>query len=135
MDSSEASRVESAASSSRARTQDKPANKKTTMECDSTTDSTAAPTRKSKSAVGEQGSSGTAAKEYEVEDILDHMVVQDKSFFLVKWKNYDQDSNSWESRDDLTNCKRAIANYFKRSLTNYENLKKQESQQASSNKQ
>ncbi|RZF40080.1 hypothetical protein LSTR_LSTR002483 [Laodelphax striatellus] len=80
----------------------------------------AVPTSKSKSAAGEPVATGGTG-EYEVEDILDHMKVHDKTLFLVKWKNYGHESNSWECREDLTNCKLAISKYFRRALINYEN--------------
>lgn len=53
--------------------------------------------------------------EYEVESILDHRLVGNgkrrKSQFLVRWKGYGPEHNSWEPEAHLTRCKEAIREY------------------------
>lgn len=43
-------------------------------------------------------------KLYEVEEILDERLVENKREFLVKWKNYPPSKNSWEPVENLTRC-------------------------------
>lgn len=51
--------------------------------------------------------------EYEIEDILDHKVVRKVRKYLVKWKDYSEEYNSWESENDIF-AKEAIENYWKK---------------------
>lgn len=41
---------------------------------------------------------------YEVEAILDHRKKGRRVEFLVKWKGYDNEHNTWEPKTNLTNC-------------------------------
>ena len=51
--------------------------------------------------------------EYEVEKILDKRIHQRRIQYLVKWKGYDDSENTWESLDNLQNCKKTIKEYEK----------------------
>jgi chromobox protein 5 len=33
---------------------------------------------------------------YEVERVVDHQVIDDQDHYLIKWKNYSDDHNTWE---------------------------------------
>jgi hypothetical protein len=47
-------------------------------------------------------------EEYEIEKILDYKAVKERnqinSYYLVKWKNYGEESNSWEPIENLENA-------------------------------
>lgn len=38
---------------------------------------------------------------YEVEKVLAHSLIEGKDHYLVKWKNYPHDDNSWEPTSNL----------------------------------
>jgi hypothetical protein len=42
-------------------------------------------------------------KEYKVEQVLDMQIVNNQSFYLIKWKGYDTSKNTWEPINNLTN--------------------------------
>lgn len=52
---------------------------------------------------------GTAA--YEVESIIDSEARGSIKFYLVKWKGYDMDHNSWEPVQNLGLCSSMIEEY------------------------
>jgi histone-lysine N-methyltransferase SUV39H len=53
--------------------------------------------------------------EYEVERIVDHRKVQNgRIHYLVKWKDWPKESNTWEPEENLTNCKQMLINYNKK---------------------
>jgi hypothetical protein len=43
--------------------------------------------------------------EFEVEEILDKQREDGQLWYLVKWKNYDTDANSWEPIENLIHCR------------------------------
>jgi histone-lysine N-methyltransferase SUV39H len=49
--------------------------------------------------------------EYEVERILDHRKGQNGVHYLVKWKGWPKESNTWEPEENLTNCTQVLRNY------------------------
>jgi hypothetical protein len=54
-------------------------------------------------------------EEYEVEDILDMRVgPKGKEVFLVKWKGYPDYDSTWQSRDDLANAPKKLAEFEKK---------------------
>jgi len=57
------------------------------------------------------GRSNESPQVYEVEDILDEAISKGRKFYLVKWKGYTEDHNSWEPKANLAGCKRALAAY------------------------
>ncbi|ALC49479.1 CG8289 [Drosophila busckii] len=52
-------------------------------------------------------------KEYEVEAIIGHKTQRGESYFLVHWKGYDKDADSWEPEAEL-NCDDLIQEYRKK---------------------
>ena len=51
--------------------------------------------------------------EFEVEKILDMRVRRKKRFFLVKWKGFSNEENTWEPESNL-NCPELLSDYFKK---------------------
>jgi hypothetical protein len=49
-------------------------------------------------------------KEWEVEYVVDKKIdsKSQETSYLVKWKNYPEDSNTWEPEANLGNCQRVI---------------------------
>jgi 5-bromo-4-chloroindolyl phosphate hydrolysis protein len=47
---------------------------------------------------------------YKVERILDHKLISRKIYFLIKWKDYYNDENSWESAANID--PKLIENYW-----------------------
>ncbi|OHT11259.1 hypothetical protein TRFO_19354 [Tritrichomonas foetus] len=55
--------------------------------------------------------SGIEEGEYIVEKIVNHMFRNDKCYFLLKWKGYDDVDNTWEEESSL-NCPDLLAEYI-----------------------
>jgi len=51
-------------------------------------------------------------EEYVVEEILDSHLRHNKLEFLVKWKGYTNENNSWEPEDNCRNACNAIAAFY-----------------------
>jgi hypothetical protein len=52
--------------------------------------------------------------EYEIEQLVNHKTVEGKDFYLVRWKGYDQDEDTWEPREELEeNASEILADYLK----------------------
>jgi len=47
-------------------------------------------------------------EEFEVKKILNKRVVREKEKFLVKWKGYMVEEDTWESRENLENAKELV---------------------------
>ncbi|XP_037818709.1 probable chromo domain-containing protein LHP1 isoform X3 [Lucilia sericata] len=52
-------------------------------------------------------------EEYEVKDIMDHKTERGVSYFLIRWKGYTKDDDTWEPEDTL-NCPDIIERYKKK---------------------
>ena len=50
-------------------------------------------------------------EEYEVEKILNSKLVRNKIKYLVRWKGYGPEENSWEPLDHLTHAEEEIAEF------------------------
>ncbi len=50
--------------------------------------------------------------ELEVNEILDMTLIHNQRYFLIKWKGYDSDENSWEPEDNLQNCQSLLRNFL-----------------------
>jgi hypothetical protein len=53
-------------------------------------------------------------QEYEVEEILDQRKIRNQQQYLVKWKGYSQEENTWEPLRHLSNCPEKIAQFHQR---------------------
>ncbi|PSR82590.1 hypothetical protein PHLCEN_2v6023 [Hermanssonia centrifuga] len=65
----------------------------------------------------EEADSGAESEEYEIEAILDAKhgsFAGGKMGYLVKWKNYTEEHNSWVNEDDAANAQNLIDIYWKR---------------------
>lgn len=51
-------------------------------------------------------------QEYEVEKLVKHRKRKGKRQFLVRWKNFTSDSDTWQNEDDL-NCPAVLKQYLK----------------------
>ena len=52
-------------------------------------------------------------KEYEVEEILDKQERKDKIKYLVKWKGYTAEKNTWEGLENLKNAIKKVEEFKK----------------------
>jgi len=52
-------------------------------------------------------------EEFEVEKILNKRIVQGKEKFLVQWKGYTAEEDTWESRENLENAKEMVEEFEK----------------------
>ena len=50
-------------------------------------------------------------EEFEIEKILNKRVVRGKENFLVWWKRYTMEGNTWESRENLKNTKKLVKEF------------------------
>jgi len=50
-------------------------------------------------------------EEFEVEKILNKRIVQGKEKFLVQWKGYTAEGDTWESRENLENAKELVEEF------------------------
>jgi len=50
-------------------------------------------------------------EEFEVEKILNKQVVRGKEKFLVRWKGYTAEGDTWESRENLKNAKDLVKEF------------------------
>ena len=49
-------------------------------------------------------------EEFTVEKICDHQIRKNKTFYLIKWKGYNDSENSWEPEENL-NCPSILNEY------------------------
>ena len=52
-------------------------------------------------------------EEWEVERILNKWQIQEKDKYLVQWKGFMAESDTWEGRENLENAKEAVKEYKK----------------------
>ena len=50
-------------------------------------------------------------EEFEVEKILNKRIVREKEKFLVQWKGYTAEGDTWESRENLKNAKELVKEF------------------------
>ncbi|XP_003487128.1 chromobox protein homolog 5-like [Bombus vosnesenskii] len=65
---------------------------------------------------------GNNEKEYEVEKIVGQRTIKGRRQFLVRWKGYDADSDTWEQEKDL-NCLELIEEFLAENAENEEDPK------------
>jgi hypothetical protein len=61
----------------------------------------------------------TMEEEYEVEEILDVAKKSRKLRWLVKWKGYGYEDNTWEPRENLTHCRSALETFYQKNQGPY----------------
>jgi chromobox protein 1 len=49
--------------------------------------------------------------EYEVERIINHKIERGMTLWLVRWKGYTEDDDTWEPDGNLENAREAIMEY------------------------
>jgi hypothetical protein len=52
--------------------------------------------------------------EYEVEGMMDSQLRGHKLEFLVKWKGYTEENNSWEPKDNCTHAHEATTHFYRK---------------------
>ena len=50
-------------------------------------------------------------KEFEVDQILNHRSHRGCTQYLVKWKGYNDEDNTWQDEDDLENATALLTEY------------------------
>lgn len=56
--------------------------------------------------------SPSMSQEFEVEEILQSKEENGVNLYLVKWKGYPHDSNTWEPESNLVNASDAISKFW-----------------------
>lgn len=72
------------------------------------------PIEPSASSSSSSSSSENDEAEFVVERILKKQVVKDETKYLIKWKGYTHDENTWEPEKNLTNCDRILQEFERR---------------------
>jgi len=65
-------------------------------------------------------------EEWEVERILNKQKIREKNKYLVQWKGFTAESDTWEERENLGNTKEAIEEFEKEYRQDMEDIRKQE---------
>jgi len=65
-------------------------------------------------------------EEFEVEKILNKRIVRGKEKFLVRWKRYTAEEDTWENRENLENTKELIEEFKREYGEKAEGLRRQE---------
>jgi len=65
-------------------------------------------------------------EEWEVERILNKWQIRGKDKYLVQWKGFTAESDTWEGRENLENAKEAVEEYKKEYRRDMEDIRRQE---------
>ena len=68
-------------------------------------------------------------KEWEVERILNKQQIKGKDKYLVQWKGFTAESDTWEEKENLENTKEAIEEYEKEYRRDMEDVRRQEKEE------
>ena len=68
-------------------------------------------------------------EEFEVEKILNKRMVQGKEKFLVRWKGYMTEEDTWESRENLENTEELVEEFEREYGEETEELRRQEQEE------
>jgi len=64
-------------------------------------------------------------EEFEVEKILNKRTIRRKEKFLVRWKDYTAEEDTWESRENLENAKELVKKFEREYREEIEELRQQ----------
>jgi len=64
-------------------------------------------------------------EEFEVEKIINKRIVQEKEKFLVRWKGYTAEADTWESRENLENARELVEEFEREYGEEAEELRQQ----------
>ena len=64
-------------------------------------------------------------EKWEVERILNKWKIREKNKYLVQWKGFTAESDTWEGRENLENAKEAIEEFEKEYRRDIEDIRKQ----------
>ncbi len=53
---------------------------------------------------------------YEVENILEKRMINEKAYYFIKWKEYDALKSIWKLKNNLLNCARMLQQFKKKRL-------------------
>ena len=65
-------------------------------------------------------------EEFKIEKILNKRTVREKEKFLVRWKEYTVEKNTWENRENLENAKELVEEFERKYGEEVEELRQQE---------
>jgi len=65
-------------------------------------------------------------EEFKVEKILNKRIVRGREKFLVRWKEYTAEEDTWESRENLENAKELVEEFEREYREEAEELRQQE---------
>jgi len=65
-------------------------------------------------------------EEFEVEKILNKRMIREKEKFLVRWKGYTAEENTWENRENLENAKELVEEFKREYREEVKELRQQE---------
>jgi len=68
-------------------------------------------------------------EEWEVEKILNKRKVREKEKFLVRWKGFMAEADTWEGRENLENAKEALRDFEREYGRNKEDIRQQEKEE------
>ena len=68
-------------------------------------------------------------EEFEVEKISNKKIVRGKEKFLVRWKGYTAEEDTWENKENLENAKELVEEFKKEYREEVEELRQQEQEE------
>jgi len=68
-------------------------------------------------------------EEFEVEKILNKRTIRRKEKFLVRWKDYTAEEDTWESRENLENAKELVKKFEREYREEIEELRQQKQEE------